>query len=203
MKFIAVSQRVDYVKARHEVRDSLDRRLSLFLHHAGYFAIPVPNSIGSLEKLSLIAELNLFMSKLKPAAVLLSGGNDPGIERDRDIVEMALLDFSEQHNLPVLGICRGMQMMAIRTGMGLKTVEGHTNCRQRITGEICGEVNSFHNYAVPSCPDDYHVLATALDGCIKAIRHNSLPWEGWMWHPEREEEFSDDDIDRLKGLVTQ
>jgi putative glutamine amidotransferase len=44
------------------------------------------------------------------------------------------------------------------------------------------------------------VIARSEDGSIEAIRHTSLLWEGWMWHPEREETFASHDIRRLKML---
>ena len=37
-------------------------------------------------------------------------------------------------------------------------------------------------------------------GVIEAIRHATLPWEGWMWHPEREPVLHRQDIERLKAL---
>ena len=56
-------------------------------------------------------------------------------------------------------------------------------------------------YGFYDCPSDYEVLSKSADGVIKAIRHLNLPWEGWMWHPEREEEYSTEDVERLQKLV--
>jgi putative glutamine amidotransferase len=39
------------------------------------------------------------------------------------------------------------------------------------------------------------------DGVIEAIRHEQFPWEGWMWHPEREEVFNMIDTLRMKRLL--
>ena len=36
---------------------------------------------------------------------------------------------------------------------------------------------------------------------IEAMRHGTLPWEGWMWHPEREANFSPRDLARMKALL--
>jgi putative glutamine amidotransferase len=48
-------------------------------------------------------------------------------------------------------------------------------------------VNSFHNFGI--VPDvlapGLKVVATALDGTVEAVRHESLPQWGVMWHPER------------------
>jgi GMP synthase-like glutamine amidotransferase len=54
--------------------------------------------------------------------------------------------------------------------------------------------------SVDSCPAGYQVLARSEDGEIEAIRHDEFPWEGWMWHPEREERFDARDVNRLKKL---
>src|SRR5919106_5625616 len=42
------------------------------------------------------------------------------VRRDRDAWELALLDAAREAELPTLGICRGMQLMAVRTGGGLE-----------------------------------------------------------------------------------
>ena len=39
------------------------------------------------------------------------------------------------------------------------------------------------------------------DGSLEAMMHKDLPWEGWMWHPEREEIFSKTDLDRFIRLL--
>ena len=53
-----------------------------------------------------------------------------------------------------------------------------------------------------SCPNDYHVLARSEDGEIEAIHHDKYPWEGWMWHPEREENFDERDLKKLINCLT-
>ena len=47
----------------------------------------------------------------------------------------------------------------------------------------------------------YEILAESEDGIIEAISHKKLPWEGWMWHPEREEQFVTNDKNRFITLV--
>lgn len=91
-------------------------------------------------------------------------------------------------------------MMAHWLGAELKSVTGHVKSRHRLSGEITGEVNSYHAFSLASCPEGFKVLARSEDGEIEAIRHRSLPWEGWMWHPEREIELSETDVQRLKAL---
>ena len=45
------------------------------------------------------------------------------------------------------------------------------------------------------------LLAQSEDGNIEAMIHKELPWEGWMWHPEREEIFTKIDHERFVTLV--
>lgn len=47
---------------------------------------------------------------------LLSGGNDIGKIDERDKTERRLLDYASDRALPALGLCRGMQMMALWAG---------------------------------------------------------------------------------------
>ena len=192
MKTVAVSQRVDHFPERNETRDALDQRLAAFLVFCGYVPLPVPNVLGG--------EIRDWLNIVHPAAVVLSGGNDIGQYAERDDTELALLNYAQEHELPVLGICRGMQMLAHWSGIGLHPVQGHVRVRHRLTGEIAGEVNSYHKFSLAICPADFKVLARSEDGEIEAIRHQSLPWEGWMWHPEREENLAARDVQRIEAL---
>lgn len=202
MKIVAVSQRVDVFPERNEVRDALDQRLSTFIFAAGYLAVPVPNSYGVIasDDGEMSTGLVAWLGAVSPQAIVLSGGNDIGQCAARDLTECWLLDYARAYVLPVLGICRGMQMMAHCSGTGLQPVDSHVLTRHRLTGEITHEVNSYHQYSLSRCPKGFEVLARSKDGEIEAIRHQSLPWEGWMWHPERDFEFNVHDIERLRGL---
>jgi putative glutamine amidotransferase len=51
-------------------------------------------------------------------------------------------------------------------------------------------------------PPNFVALAYSEDGEIEAMSHKDRPWEGWMWHPEREKILSLNDINRLIGLLT-
>jgi putative glutamine amidotransferase len=93
-----------------------------------------------------------------------------------------------------------MQMMACQCLVSLIGVSGHVRTRHQLAGEIRGEVNSYHGLALAECPPGYRVLARSEDGGIEAIRRNGLPWEGWMWHPERELPFAERDLMRLRNL---
>lgn len=201
MKVVAVSQRVDVFSDRNESRDALDQRLVDFLLSIDCLAYPVPNSYGGLSDLYEAAEkFTAWIDLVSPDAILLSGGNDIGQCNERDLTETWLAEYAQKNKLPLLGICRGMQMLAHLSGSLLSDVSGHVATRHIITGEISTEVNSYHNLGFKSTPDGYKVLAIDEAGVVEAIRHLHLPWEGWMWHPEREAPFVDADMNRARIL---
>ena len=193
MKLVAVSQRIDIYQNVGEVRDGLDQRLTAFLYAAGALSVPVPNFLAD-DKIA-------WLKAISPDAIVLSGGNTPGTRSDRDATDEFLLDYAYRESLPVLGICRGMQSIGLWAGCDLIEVAEHVRTRHSISGELHGQVNSYHNFALETCPPDFNHMAYSGAGVIEAIKHKNLKWEGWMWHPEREQTFSRLDIARLGALI--
>ena len=155
MKIVAVSQRVDHFPERNETRDALDQSLAAFVAICGHVPVPVPNALGGA--------ISDWLTVVYPAAAVLSGGNDIGQCAERDDTEDALLTYARERHLPVLGLCRGMQMMAHWAGAGLHPVQGHVRTRHLLVGEIMGEVNSYHGFALAACPTGFEVLALSED----------------------------------------
>lgn len=199
---VAVSQRVDRVPGREETRDALDQALVQWLAGAGCIAVPVPNTLPmSGDNVTL----GKWVEAVSPSMIVLSGGNDIGGVPQRDATEAALLSWAAHGRKPVLGICRGMEMMGIYAGGKLSPVTGHV----RIYHELGdggspvgwpGRINSYHDFALADVPPSYKALARSGDGMIEAMRHVDLPWEGWMWHPERDP-VRRQDIERFLSLL--
>jgi N5-(cytidine 5'-diphosphoramidyl)-L-glutamine hydrolase len=196
MKAVAVTQRVAMVAPYGERRDCLDQEWTKFLAACGLLPVLLPNVTETALALCERAEV---------AGLVLTGGNDlavfGGDAPERDAVENALLDWAEGRELPVLGVCRGMQVIQQRFNTPLRRVEGHVTQRQviRILGEP-KEVNSYHCFAAFESPQPLDVWAIADDGVVKAVRHSTRPVTGIMWHPERCTPFSPADVELFRHV---
>lgn len=202
---IGITQRVYSISSYKEHRDSLDQRLIDWVADAGIVPVPIPNTLVDLTS-NLESKKNIenWIKSVKINALLLSGGNDIGDNKHRDLTEKCLLAWAETNKIPVLGICRGMQMIGVFSGVDLIEVNDHVKTRhtlKRLEGNFSNLVNSYHNLALEKCPDNFKILALSEDGCIEAIKHNNLPWVGIMWHPEREHPFHELDKELLNTLL--
>ena len=205
---VGITQRVDKVEPYNEWRDALDQRLVDWVIHAGFLPVPIPNSLVDLTSIySYQPILDNWLNRVKIDAILLSGGNDIGNIEQRDLTEKYILSWAEKNKKAVLGICRGMQMIGIYMGDSLIEVDGHVKAnhtlqiKSRDTQTLPETVNSYHNLALEGCTNTFEILAESEDDNIEAIKHKTLPWEGWMWHPEREEKFAERDQNRFKKLM--
>ncbi len=196
MKAVAITQQVSVVAARGERRDCLDQAWTKFLAACGMLPVLLPN----------IAETALaLVERASITGLVLTGGNDlavlGGDAPERDAVESVLLNCAERRGLPVLGVCRGMQVIQQRFAVPLHRVEGHVAQRQviRING-LPKEVNSYHHFAAFDSRPPLDVWAVADDGVVKAIRHSAQPIVGIMWHPERSVPFSPADVTLFRQI---
>jgi putative glutamine amidotransferase len=196
MTTVAITQRVAVIPEYGERRDCLDQAWPRFLRACGLLPLPLPN----------VAEVALEMFRRPDlAGLVLTGGNDlaavGGNAPERDQTENALVDQAEARGLPVLAVCRGMQLIQHRHGIALSRVEGHVTRRQTIAirGESA-EVNSYHCFGARESRPPLDVWAVAADGVVKAIRHASRPITGIMWHPERSSPFAADDIALFRSV---
>ena len=150
--------------------------------------------------------------------LLLGGGGDidprfygqtnrdsRGIDRRRDERELALFERFFAAGKPVLGICRGLQLMNVARGGSLRQDLGKACLLHSWDGEkeqdrwheiyCCGplrqllgvvsRVNSAHHQAVERLGAELQVLGRSAEGVIEALCHREKPVLGLQFHPER------------------
>lgn len=191
-KRIAISQRYDQVPGRNEWRDGLDAKWTELLEQLGFLPILLPSHLSDVE---------VYLDAVSIDGLILSGGNDIGSAPPRDTLEKEAMSYAEHHNLPVLGVCRGMQFLCHIEGGTLHSCSGHVATTHKLNGRWAQEqgfkdVNSYHNQAIlqSDCPAVFDVLATTDDGVVEAFRHKHKNWLGIMWHPEREAPLQGSDL---------
>lgn len=178
---VALTQRVISEPCTNERRDCLDQAWTRFFTGVGLLPVPLPNDPRIAVALCEAAGI---------AGIVLTGGDDlvayGGATSERDATESALLDFATARGLPLLGVCRGMQVIQHRFGVPLRPVAGHVTPRHRIIVEgKTAEVNSYHRLGTFETSPVLPAWARAEDGVIEAVRYTDGPLLGIMWHPER------------------
>ena len=207
MRQIAITQRVHEVSSYAEKRDALDQRWVDFFLTINLMPVLVPNNIEYVEKLVTNSEIY---------GVLLTGGQSlekyGGNVPERDEVEFYLLDWALKNNLPLLGVCRGMQVIQDFFNNELNVIENHVavrhslivenDCRLSRIIKRYKDVNSFHNYGTKKISNKLKKIASSMDGVIMALEHQQKNIFGVMWHMERELPFSKIDQDLVKGIFS-
>lgn len=160
--------------------------------------------------------------------VIFSGGGDidptrfgeerhpatDGIDAERDDVELAAVREAVERDIPILGICRGIQSINVALGGTLiqdieTEVAGALQHRQHQAGKFRDDVshtvtltpgdhllrrihgadqmttNSFHHQAVKDLAAGLEAIATTEDGIIEALWHPGMHFGlAVQWHPE-------------------
>ncbi|HJM90644.1 MAG: gamma-glutamyl-gamma-aminobutyrate hydrolase family protein [Alphaproteobacteria bacterium] len=214
MRRIGLTQRVEVIQGRTgpaERRDALDQRWHGLLAELGALAVPLPNC--GVPAASLIDELGLD-------AIVLTGGNDvaeaplgaPGAAKvapERDRLERDLIVACRARGKPLLGVCRGMQMINVALGGYLERTIGHAGVRHAVSVSTndywpkAWRVNSYHDVSIPQdgLAPSLRCLARADSGDVEAFVHVDDGCHGIMWHPEREAPFRVEDLAFLKQVL--
>lgn len=192
----------------------LNRPYHQAVEKAGGLPIFLPN----LENLKLIEDILSLTNGL-----LVSGGGDVSPKlynqkvkaklippvRERDEFEMELIQQAGKRKLPILGICRGMQVINVAFGGSLyqdfKLNPTYLNHRRRgnlylrkhemkieknsqlysIIRKDKLTVNTSHHQMIDMLSPDFKVSAVSVeDKVIEAIEHKTKPILGVQWHPE-------------------
>jgi putative glutamine amidotransferase len=194
LKKILVTQRVEVIEKYGERRDSIDQNWLKLLFACNLYPVFVPNHTGFIQK---------FLSKNQVSGILFTGGNSlvkyGGNAPERDQVEYFLLDWAIKNNKPLLGVCRGMQVIQDYFDNDLQYVSGHVNTKHllkiheehKLTNILrkLNRVNAFHDLGSKQVTGDIVATASSNDGVVMAIEHKKHPIYGIMWHSEREKPF--------------
>jgi putative glutamine amidotransferase len=176
--------------------------------------------------------------------LIITGGGDidPGlyngaahpmvysVDNERDAFEINLAKFALENHIPILGICRGLQILVVASGGTLiphipdvygttvaHRLESESGSRKAIEHDVIitpssriGKliqktrisVVSWHHQAVDKLPSNWRPVAHAVgDKVIEAAEHIYHPWAvGVQWHPEMSQ--NDPNHERIfKGFI--
>ncbi len=139
-------------------------------------------------------------------------GTIPDIDEKRDAFEFSVLEYTQENKLPVLGICRGLQLANVFFGgtllldipaMGKRN---HSKIREgedryhtiavtpgsalfKVAGTDTGIVNSAHHQSALMVAKNLTVTAVSGDGIIEALESKDFYNHSYLmlvqWHPER------------------
>lgn len=138
---------------------------------------------------------------------LFATHSDQDYDPQRDSLEQEIIGFALDNKLPVLGICRGAQLMNVALGGCLYqdighfyteetsnirsilprkhiTISAQTNLRHHLRTGSC-YVNALHKQSINQLGTDIVVSATEPNGVVQAIEKRGHPFYlGVQWHPE-------------------
>tara|TARA_B100000035_G_scaffold142786_1_gene121523 strand:+ start:882 stop:1469 length:588 start_codon:yes stop_codon:yes gene_type:complete len=188
---IGITQRVIYKNGTPT--DILDIGWDVFLKKCGIEY----ELISNIEK-------NISRDYLKKfKGIILTGGNSllscNGDSKERDKAEKKIYRLAINMQIPIIGVCRGMQLIQEMHGIKLFRIFGHVKKKQKIIINNKTKItNSYHNYGTKKNVRDLIVFAKSVDGLIKGIFSKKKKIVGIMWHPERNNPFKPYDINLFK-----
>ena len=190
---IAISLRIMGTKNYSEKRDGLSQDWPKFFEKLDLIPIFIPNTLNCIES---------YLDSIGINGIILSGGDNIGDHPERDFTETRLIQYGLDNELPIFGICRGMQMInhffngTILTNSSQDHVgNSHeikilNNAFYQNSKSKYITVNSFHNNIIcdENLSEHLNVFARSVfDNTIEGIFHKKHKILGVMWHPEREQ----------------
>ena len=198
---------------------------------------------GAVDVIQLSHQTNNFEALKKCQGVLLTGGEDvhprfynkpelytycykDDVSEARDVFELKLLEYTEANKIPVLGICRGLQIANVFFGGTLipdipawgkfnhsklpdNTDRYHpiivdpASWLYNIVQEKDGIVNSNHHQSAEIIGDGLIVSALSQDGVAEALERKEPQGKSFLcivqWHPER---MNDPESNFVKNIRT-
>lgn len=127
------------------------------------------------------------------------------IDDELDKLELEVLGYAVENHIPVLGICRGLQIINVFFGgtltQNIDSCDVHTNIglvdrvhpsfaeEGSFIAEAYGDteimVNSAHHQAIKDLGEGLEPIQWSNDGIIEAVEHDEYDIAAVQWHPER------------------
>lgn len=211
---IGITMRVDNAAGYNEPRDCLAQDwwdyLQFISPHIHWMALP---NIGN--------NIQNYVKEWGLDGFLFTGGNDVGNSQKRDDTEIKLLEIAVDQKIPVLGICRGLQMVNFYFGGSiihdLTNVSGAPDAHVGKNHTVKVEdstfsnllksreltVNSYHRCAVTkiTLAPELRAFAFSQDELIEGLYHPELPIVAIQWHPERKNPAQDADLSLINAWL--
>lgn len=190
---IGITLRVEHIKKFNEKRDAISHDWVRFLSNSNILPIFIPNTLKDTKK---------FLEKMEIDGIILSGGDNRGDNVERDNTEKEIIELAIKNKIPLLGICRGMQVMNDYFGGNIVVTEDSKHVAKHHEVDLVDaksqklfetkniEVNSFHNNIIKKelIGKNLEIFAISKeDNTVEGFYHKDFPFIGVMWHPEREQ----------------
>ena len=197
-KIIAITSRELYTRSNKKKKDFLSKDWYKLANKCNFKILPLLNSNHkSLQ----------FLNQKKVKGIIFSGGGpitknlgklkfnkDNSINSNRDIIETKLYKICKKKNIPLLGVCRGMQVINLLEGGKIHKIRNHVSkihnlkLKKKFIKEyiLPKKVNSFHEYGIKR-----QFLGKKLEeiglvnNYVEVFKHEKKKIYGIMWHPER------------------
>jgi putative glutamine amidotransferase len=195
------------------------------VYAAGGLPVALPLNMAAQEEYLQTVEGVVIPGGDYPSPGWWYGNPDVETPHPRPDADVAFIRLALARDVPLLGICAGMQTLAVATGGRLHWniknclgVKGHRtvpleqaahpvavaegSLLHRLTGKTTLTVNSQHNEGVATVGEGARIVATAPDGVVEAVEVPGCRFAlGVEWHPEMFMEAGSDDRRIFEGLV--
>ena len=186
---IGISLRIVSASGYNEKRDALSHDWTKFFNKLGAYPLLIPNTLKDIPS---------FLDDIKVEGLILSGGDNISDDVDRDETEQQILNYSIEKKIPLVGVCRGMQVINKFFGGSIESLDNSEHVGNSHSVSLNEkflsflqtknlQVNSFHHNVIKqkNLGHDLEPFAVANDNTVEGFYHSELPIVGVMWHPER------------------